>query len=61
MHNQNIFNTLEREFIQWGGIAIDVADQQDMVDTWLTKYHSYRPHQALGYLTPDEYLTKLHE
>lgn len=58
-HVERFIGTLEREFIQWGGVAIDVADQQHMVDVWLTKYHSYRPHQSLGYLTPDEYLAKL--
>jgi transposase InsO family protein len=58
-HVERFIGTLEREFIQWGGVAIDIADQQNMVDTWLNKYHGYRPHQALGYLTPDEYLAKL--
>ncbi len=58
-HVERFIGTLEKEFIRWGGVATDVADQQAMVDTWLNKYHSYRPHQALGYLTPDEYLAKL--
>lgn len=58
-HVESFIGTLEREFIQWGGVAIDLKDQQAMVDTWLTKYHSYRPHQSLNYLTPDEYLAKL--
>lgn len=58
-HVERFIGTLEREFIQWGGVALDVADQQEMVNTWLRKYHSYRPHQSLGYLTPDEYLAKL--
>ncbi len=58
-HVESFIGTLEREFIRWGGVAIDLADQQDMVDAWLTKYHSYRPHQSLGYLTPDEYKAKL--
>lgn len=58
-HVERFIGTLEREFIQWGGVAIDLADQQEMVDAWLEKYHSYRPHQSLGYLTPDEYLAKL--
>lgn len=58
-HVERFIGTLEREFIQWGGVAINVADQQALVDTWLNKYHSYRPHQSLGYLTPDEYLAKL--
>ena len=58
-HVERFIGTLEREFIQWGGVALDVADQQELVDVWLAKYHNYRPHQALGYLTPDEYLAKL--
>jgi transposase InsO family protein len=58
-HVERFIGTLEREFIQWGGVALDVADQQQLVDAWLKKYHSFRPHQSLGYLTPDEYLAKL--
>ncbi len=42
-----------------GRPAHDLADQQAIVDTWLTKYHSYRSHQALDYLTPDEYQARL--
>lgn len=58
-HVERFIGTLEREFIQWGGVATDVADQQEMINVWLQKYHSYRPHQSLGYLTPDEYRAKL--
>lgn len=58
-HVERFIGSLERECIQWGGLAIDVADQQAILDTWLTKYHSYRPHQSLNYLTPDEYTAKL--
>ena len=58
-HVERFIGTLEKEFIQWGGVATDIADQQTLVDSWLKKYHSYRPHQPLGYLTPDEYLAKL--
>jgi len=58
-HVERFIGTLERECIQWGGVAIDKQDQQQMVDAWLHKYHSYRPHQALGYLTPDEFKAKL--
>jgi transposase InsO family protein len=58
-HVERFIGTLEKEFIQWGGVAIDLKDQQSMVDQWLHKYHSYRPHQSLGYLTPDEYVAKL--
>ena len=58
-HVERFIDTLERECIQRGGLATDVADQQAIINQWLTKYHSYRPHQSLGYLTPNEYKTKL--
>lgn len=58
-HVERFIGSLERECIQWGGIATDLADQQAIINQWLTKYHNYRPHQALGYLTPNEYLAKL--
>lgn len=56
---ERFIGTLEREFIQWGGVGFNVAEQQELVDVWLEKYHSYRPHQALGYLTPNAYAEKL--
>lgn len=55
---ERVIGTLERECIQWGGL-VDLAEQQQVIDEWLKKYHSYRPHQALGYLTPDAYTAKL--
>lgn len=58
-HVERFIGSLERECIQWGGVVVDQADQQQIIDSWLVKYHSYRPHQALGYLTPNEYKAKL--
>jgi transposase InsO family protein len=58
-HVERFIGSLERECLQWGGVAFNKQDQQDTINTWLKKYHSYRPHQALGYLTPDEYKAKL--
>jgi transposase InsO family protein len=58
-HVERFIGSLERECIQWGGLAIDVAEQQQIINQWLNKYHSYRPHQALNYLTPNEYRAKL--
>jgi transposase InsO family protein len=58
-HVERFIGSLERECIQWGGLATDLHDQQQIINQWLKKYHSYRPHQSLGYLTPDEYKTKL--
>lgn len=59
-HVERFIGSLERECLQWGGVAFNKRDQQDTINIWLKKYHSYRPHQALSYLTPDEYLAKLH-
>lgn len=58
-HVERVIGTLERECLQWGGVATDLADQQLVINQWLKKYHSYRPHQSLGYLTPDEYKTRI--
>lgn len=58
-HVERFIGSLERECLQWGGVSIDTKDQQDIINQWLQKYHRYRPHQTLGYLTPDEYLAKL--
>lgn len=58
-HVERFIGSLERECLQWGGVATDLKDQQRTIDTWLIKYHDYRPHQALNYLTPNEYKTKL--
>lgn len=58
-HVERMIGSIERECIQWGGLVVDVADQQSVIDSWLEKYHSYRPHQALGYLTPNEYKAKM--
>lgn len=56
---ERFIGSLEKECLQWGGVAIDLTDQQDLIDVWLAKYHSYRPHQSLGYLTPQQYQAKL--
>lgn len=58
-HVERFIGSLERECLQWGGVATNTQDQQDIINQWLHKYHDYRPHQALNYLTPDAYLAKL--
>jgi transposase InsO family protein len=58
-HVERFIGSLERECLQWGGVAVDLADQQQVINQWLDKYHSYRPHQALNYLTPNEYKAKI--
>ncbi len=58
-HVERFIGTLEKECIQWGGVALDKQDQQKIIDSWLNKYHNYRPHQSLGYLTPNEFRAKI--
>jgi putative transposase len=58
-HVERFIGTLERECLQWGGVALDRNDQQKIIDVWLHKYHDYRPHQSLNYLTPNEFKAKL--
>jgi len=56
---ERMIGTIEREFIQQGKLAQDVKHQQKLIDEWLAKYHTYRPHQSLDYLTPYEYYEKI--
>jgi transposase InsO family protein len=30
-----------------------------VIADWIDRYHDYRPHSALGYLTPNEYRERL--
>ncbi len=36
-----------------------LAELQNQVNHWLNDYHFFRPHQALGYQTPEEYCATL--
>lgn len=56
---ENMIGTIEREFIQQGKLTFNIKEQQRLVDEWLEEYHTFRPHQALGYLTPYEYYEKI--
>lgn len=52
---ERVIGTLEREFVQQGNLVSDLGEQQRRIDQWLDEYHNFRPHQSLGYLTPNEY------
>jgi transposase InsO family protein len=55
---ERLIGTLEREFVQQGNLVSDIETQQLRIDRWLDEYHNFRPHQSLGYLTPNEYYQK---
>lgn len=52
---ERVIGTIEREFIQQGKLAIDLDDQRRLVKAWVNEYNTFRPHQSLGYLTPEQY------
>jgi transposase InsO family protein len=56
---ENMIGTIEREFIQQGKLIHGIKEQQELIDDWLEEYHTVRPHQALNYLTPQEYYEKI--
>lgn len=56
---ERLIGTMEREFIQQGNLVSDLEEQQRRIDQWLDHYHNFRPHQSLGYLTPNEYYQKV--
>lgn len=49
----------EREFYQQGNISSILSTMQRRVKEWEDIWNNVRPHQALGYLTPNQYLWKL--
>ncbi len=55
---ERVIGTLEREFVQQGNLVSGLEEQQRRIDRWLDEYHNFRPHQSLGYLTPNEYYQK---
>jgi transposase InsO family protein len=56
---ENSHGSDEREFYQQGNVYHDIAMMNDALRNWEHVWNYQRPHEALGYLTPDEYLTKL--
>lgn len=48
----------EYEFWAWGNLATTVVDLNEKAVYWMTKFNTYRPHQALNYLTPQAFYEK---
>lgn len=49
----------EREFYQQGNVNRDIEAMDKALGKWEYTWNYERPHQALNYLTPDEYLNKI--
>jgi len=49
----------EKEFYSQGNIGCDIESMQKKLEEWEHTWNYVRPHEALDYLTPDEYLNGL--
>jgi len=49
----------EREFYQQGNVCSLLPVMQERIRDWEQTWNSFRPHQALGQMTPDEYSNRL--
>lgn len=48
----------ENEFYLQGNVGCTIEAMQERLDEWEHTWNYIRPHEALGYLTPDEYSNK---
>lgn len=49
-------NTVQEEWLDFSEVGLsEITDANHDLTNWLIKYNSYRPHEALAYLTPLEY------
>jgi putative transposase len=55
---ERLFRTLKEECL-WHHRFISRDDALVVIAAWLEKYHTERPHSALGYLTPKEFAKQL--
>lgn len=55
---ENSHGSDEKEFYRQGNVCSDLAVMQTKIKGWQDTWNGIRPHEALNYLTPDEYLLK---
>lgn len=58
-HVENVIGKLQQECLDEDRSHKTLQQRAEQITIWLNDYHYYRPHQALGYLTPSEYCAKL--
>ena len=46
------------EFYEIAEFSLEVAPLNQELQAWERTYNTIRPHQALGYLTPQQYITQ---
>jgi transposase InsO family protein len=55
LFRERLIGTLQRECLDYHYEPMNVAELREVVNSWLDKYHFYRPHEALGFLTPAQF------
>ena len=55
---ENSHGSDENEFYQQGNVGSSIEWMQEKLEEWEHTWNYIRPHEALGYLTPDEYSNK---
>lgn len=58
-HVENLIGKLQQECLDEYRSATSVDELQVQINRWVNDYHFFRPHQALSYLTPDEFCATL--
>lgn len=58
-HVENLIGKLQQECLDEDNSAKSISGLQNQINRWLNDYHYFRPHQALGYLTPQEFCDTL--
>jgi len=56
---ERFIGTLQKECLDYNYEPMNVRELNEVVSTWLDKYHHYRPHESLGQITPAEFSAKL--
>jgi transposase InsO family protein len=60
-HVERAHRTHREEFYEVTDVVWTVAELNRELRAWETIYNTVRPHQALGYLTPQEFLEQWHD
>ena len=58
---ERMIETLQVECLDYLTGPMNVTEFQAEIDKWLKKYHGYRPHESLGFLTPNEFVATLNK
>ena len=56
---ERLIGTFQRECLDYHYEPMNAAELRELEDSWLDKYHFYRPHESLNFLTPAEFSATL--